>query len=259
MHNILLENEQIQALEVLVEGSRAQPRDARQPFRALRQHDRLVLPPHPGVPKDFPGFYPGDIKQLAREGLLTLEVGSTNTWTFEVTPRGNRYYEWLKQQQGSGVERVEQAVRSYLDAMGFSRRHPIAWEKWREAETLLWADETKTGSTTIGHLCREAHQEFAASLLARHPTPDAPDDKTRTKQRVRAVLQGLTIRSEAVRNLVTILAEYWAAVVDLAQRQEHAGLSEGESIMWEDSRRLVFQTLFSMAELDRLTDVAAVT
>lgn len=78
MDDILPEEEPIRILEVLVEASRSQPRDDRQPFIALRNstsdHERLILPPHRGLPKDFPGFYPGDIHQLHREILLDLQV-----------------------------------------------------------------------------------------------------------------------------------------------------------------------------------------
>lgn len=258
MHEIVLQEEQVRMLELLVEASRAQPRDDRQPFRALKDmtshHERLILPPHPGLPADFPGFYPGDIEQLAREGLLNLSISPKGTWKFEVSPRGYQHYDTLKQQQGRGAERVEKLVRSYIDTTAFAQRHPAAWEKWRAAEEKLWAEDSVQADTTIGHLCREAHQEFADSLLSRRPVASAPNDKAKTKNRIRTILENLPKGSDAIAATTQSLSDYWSAVLDLAQRQEHAGLKEGSALTWEDSRRLVFHTLFAMTELDRIVE-----
>lgn len=258
MHEVVLQEEQVRTLELLVEASRAQPRDDRQPFRALKDmtshHERLILPPHRGLPSDFPGFYPGDIEQLHREGLLNLSISPKGTWTFDVSPRGFQHYDTLKQQQGRGAERVAKVVRSYVDTAGFAQRHPAAREKWRAAEEKLWSEDSAQADTTIGHLCREAHQEFAASLLARHPVASAPSDKAKTKDRIRAVLGNLPKGSDAIAVANQSLSDYWSAVLDLAQRQEHAALKEGSVLRWEDSRRLVFHTLFAMTELDRVVD-----
>lgn len=255
MKSIVLEAEQVRALEILVEASRAQPSNERQPFRGMKDYttskERLLVPSRTGLPADFPGFYPGDLEQLASEDLLNLETSPRDTWTFAVTPRGYRYYEWLKQREGQPVARIEQSVRSYVDATGFAQRHPIAWQKWTAAEQHLWAADSVQSGTTVGHLCREAHQEFASSLLARHPVADADADKQKTQKRLRAVLAALPKRSEKVDAVATALVDYWSAVTDLAQRQEHGGLKEGEALVWEDARRLVFATLFAMTELDR--------
>lgn len=44
---------------------------------------------------------------------------------------------------------------------------------------------------------------------------------------------------------------YWGAVADLTQRQEHGVQKEGEQLVWEDARRVVFQTLLVMFEVDK--------
>ena len=38
---------------------------------------------------------------------------------------------------------------------------------------------------------------------------------------------------------------------DLAQKQEHGGQKEGEPLVWEDTRRIVFQTILVMFEIDK--------
>ena len=47
------------------------------------------------------------------------------------------------------------------------------------------------------------------------------------------------------------LVDYWHAVSNLAQRQEHAASREGSSLTEDDARRVVFQTLNVMVEIDR--------
>ena len=69
--------------------------------------------------------------------------------------------------------------------------------------------------------------------------------------KVRAVLVTSAIQSPAVRATLDSLVSYWGAIADLAQRQEHGAQKEGEALVWEDARRLVFHTTFVMVELDR--------
>lgn len=43
---------------------------------------------------------------------------------------------------------------------------------------------------------------------------------------------------------------YWGTVNDLVQRQEHGAQKEGEKLIWEDGRRVVFNTMVLMYEVD---------
>lgn len=53
------------------------------------------------------------------------------------------------------------------------------------------------------------------------------------------------------------LLDYWRKANDLVQRQEHGAAREpDESFIWEDSRRVVFQTLIVMYEIDRATNLS---
>jgi hypothetical protein len=47
------------------------------------------------------------------------------------------------------------------------------------------------------------------------------------------------------------LVAYWGTLSDLIQRQEHGALREGDALVWEDDRRVVFQTCVVMYELSR--------
>jgi hypothetical protein len=47
------------------------------------------------------------------------------------------------------------------------------------------------------------------------------------------------------------LIAYWGTVSDLIQRQEHGSQKEGKELVWEDGRRVVFQTAMVMLEFDK--------
>ncbi len=62
-------------------------------------------------------------------------------------------------------------------------------EKWVDAEKKLWISESKRELTTIGHLCREAMQLFATSLVEQYKLTEVDMDPAHTIARVRAVLK----------------------------------------------------------------------
>lgn len=250
LENILLEPEQEELLMTLVEAARNVPRSKRREFAILQSGAGDFLG-HPGLPKDKHQIYFGDVKILARAGLLNLD-SSRGTPLFDVLPLGFRYYEYLKKRAGEPVERIQATVGDYLNAHEFQNKYPEAFEKWSSAEDLLWRADTEQQLTTIGHLCREAVQEFATTLVERFQPPDVTADKARTVARVKAVLDlkaGEIGTTE--RRLLKALLIYWRRVNDLIQRQEHGAQKEEEELVWEDAQRVVFQTAIVMFEIGR--------
>jgi hypothetical protein len=57
--------------------------------------------------------------------------------------------------------------------------------------------------------------------------------------------------SKTDREFAAALLAYFGTTSDLIVRQEHAARKEGERLVWEDARRVVFQTASVMFELDR--------
>ncbi len=105
-------------------------------------------------------------------------------------------------------------------------------------------------SHTIGHLCRKAMQEFASALITKFNPPNVNLDPVKTVARVRAVLEHrASTLGSTEKTFLDALLPYWGTVVNLVQRQEHAGQEEGEPIVWEDGRRVVFQTAVVMFEI----------
>lgn len=144
---------------------------------------------------------------------------------------------------------VELLIQRYVDAPGFRARHPEAYEKWIDSQVFFGAGPERY-ATQVGHNCREALAALADGLMRQHEVD--PAGISGTQDKLRAVF-ALSTQSATERRFLNALVGYWRSVSDLAQRQEHAGLREGEILREEDSRRLIFQTLLVMYEADQAT------
>jgi hypothetical protein len=247
---IILESHQQDLFMTIVEAARSVSLDKRRKFLVAQTHqgDFLV---HPGVPASKQLIYYGDIEALADEGLLRLDYGS-NSPVFDVRPYGLRYYEHLKAEAGEPVERVESFFRSHVDSESFRNRFPDAFALWTRAEELLWKGETEEHYTTIGHICREAIQEFADVLARQYEVAENLPDKARTIGRLKAVIEKQrAVIPSTVSPFLGVLVNYWSSVNDLIQRQEHGAQREGQELTWEDARRVVFAALVLLTEIDR--------
>lgn len=74
----------------------------------------------------------------------------------------------------------EQLAVAHVHSDVFSARCSTAFAKWRDAEALLWQDESVKDLTTIGHLCRESMQLFVTRLIELHGVEDAERDPAKT-------------------------------------------------------------------------------
>lgn len=244
-----LEPEQEELLTTVVEASRRVRREAREKFFFIETLGGSELQ-HPGLGEATLPAYRGDIEVLGRAGLLQVSERQRGVLTFDVTPLGFQAYTELKRKSGQAIERVQAEVRSYLDSHSFQEKYPSAYGKWREAESLLWQVETERQATTIGHLIREAMQEFASSLSHRYGI-ETEAGKADTVRRIRSVLKEKGARGKTREAFLEALLAYWGTVSDLVQRQEHGAHKEGEPLEWEDGRRIVFQAAVVMFEVER--------
>lgn len=253
--NILLEPEQEELLVKLVEASRNVPREQRQKFLysdVWGNDDSRVAVRHDGFPSHTMRAFTGDIEDLADTGLLrlTMHPERADIRMFNISPLGYRFYENLKIKLGQPVERIQSTVREYLSSEQFQRDFPTAYRKWSEAEKHLWSADSERQLSTIGHLCREAMQEFAAGLIAIYKPPSTDSKIRDTIARIRAVLNHRAVSlGKKEKAFLDALLPYWGTVVDLVQRQEHGGQKEGEPLVWQDGRRVVFQTAVVMFEI----------
>lgn len=244
--------EQEELLAVMVEAMRSVPRNQRHPFLIL-EYDQGTLLSHSGLPaigKESYQTYIDDARELASRGFIHLEAMDYHSYRADVTTDGLHPYELTKTSKGEPIQRVVENARVYVLADEFRRGHPTSTAKWEQTEAALWSTDSGSQLTTIGHLCREAMQAFATESLARISQAAADPDAQRTINRLRAAFNA-KVDSPTVRRLGDALITYWAAVNELVQRQEHGAQKEGDPLLWEDARRVVFQTLFVMYEVDR--------
>ncbi len=249
---IFLEKEHKELLMRIVEAARRVPREARSAF--LLTHtgnpDMLI---HPRLPDTRLAVYPGDLKALAEAGLLRVSHSRGGSPFYDVNPLGFEYYRWLKTQSGEPVREAEAAMRLHLDSEGFRGRHPETYDKWVQAQSLLWGSESQSQLTTVGHLCREAMQLFASDLVAAAGPPGVDTDPSHVVARMRSVLKLQHGNlGKALSSYLDALIRYWGALSDLVQRQEHGAQKEGEPLTWDDARRVVFGTLCTAFEIDEV-------
>ena len=176
---------------------------------------------------------------------------------FDVRPEGFRYYEELRRKQGAGFERVERFVRMALESDRFRGLYPEAFERWSQAEALLWQRDVEAKLTNVGHTLREGIQRFATALVGHFSPPDVDENLAHDQARVKSVLaQKDDAIGETTRKA---LEAQWATTSNLVQRLEHGAQREGEPLTWEDARRAVFLVAAAMVEIDRTVDAAAPT
>jgi hypothetical protein len=249
----MLDEAQEALLVDLVEADRSVPRHERLPFYLAE-----TLGP-PGVQIIHNGWRDQDrrvpkvdLQTLASSGLLQGNY-ERGTQTYFVTNAGIQRYEKIKRAQGQPIERVQHQVRNYFNGERFNSRHPGAFKKWQEAEELLWKDGSEGAFTTIGHLCREAMQEFGTSLLRHQHITPRETDPAKIVDRIRQFLDARKPESGASHAaFLDALLVLWGTVSDLVQRQEHGAQKQGEPLGWEDGRLCVFHVMVVMFELDAL-------
>jgi hypothetical protein len=194
--------------------------------------------------------YPQDLIVLERGGLLHIDRHPSSMWEFFILPAGYAHYRSLKQAQGAPIERLEAAIRGWLDSERFQQHHPVAYRKWALAEERLLEANAEEHLTAIGLYCRDAVQEFVSGLIAQHEPANVDPDPAHDVARLRAVLRTRNLGTTLVPFLEALIA-YWGTVSDLIQRQVHGAQKEGERLGIEDGRRVVYQTLNLMYEVDR--------
>lgn len=249
---MILEDEQRKLLAQFVEAHRSAPPEARGDFIVLEtMGDPQASFIHSRVRRlAFKGSR-ADAEVLADAGLLRMSWGSRGTPKFYVLPDGIAFYEEMMS-AASPVQLVEADMTSYLASESFKREHAAAHDKWEQAARFLRAADSGAQLTTLGHLCREAQQAFAESLAARQKIDVSSIEPAKTVARLKAMVSArkATLGGTEALFLEALIA-YWGTLTDLVQRQEHGAQRDGGSLVWEDGRRVVFQTCVVMYELDR--------
>ncbi len=244
--NVELEPEQKELLCRLAEGEKNVPVGEREKFSCIAFKGQAVIY-HKGLPRGSISAMPVDVDILAGKGLIARQNA-----LFYVTPEGHAYYRWMKQSEAEPVQAVENEVRRFLVSAELKANYSNAIEKWLHAQSLLWTSESQDQYTTVGHLCRESIQYFANALVDQYKPTDIDPNRDHTVNRLRCVLSiSADVRGEKEKAFLDALVGYWEGVNGLIQRQEHGAQKQGNQLVWEDARRVVFQTLIVMYEVHR--------
>jgi hypothetical protein len=247
--DIVLENVQKELLKNLVGIERSLPPDKRGEFLVdspFGVEGDIFL--HTGGPQLI--GHMRDIEVLADYKFVNLSFKYQGPPRFYVTPLGIKFYEYLMSSDDPAGT-VENEYHKYLSSQEFQEKYSEAYDKWAQSEKMLWGEDSQQNLTTIGHLCREAMQEFADILIRKHDISGEIPPKSSTVARLRMVIDKYRdIISKTTIEFLNALIPYWGTVCDLAQRQEHGSEREGEQLVCEDARRLVFQTIVLFTEID---------
>lgn len=249
---IWLEKEQGELLARFVEAHRNTPHELRGKFIAAetKGEPQATFIHSRAANVRFQGSL-GDAEVLARLGFLGQSFGSRGSPLFFVLPAGVQFYERMRR-EADPAEIVEDETRRFLSASKFRDRHGVAAAKWNQAASLLWSADSQKQLTTIGHLCREALQAFADSLASEHQVDVSHIERAKTVARLKAIVASRSAAGELGKSksaLLDAMVAYWGTVSDLVQRQEHDAQREGVNLVWEDARRVVFQTCVVMYEV----------
>ena len=181
--------------------------------------------------------------------IIFCSHNSYSTTYFYLAPQ---HFEYLKEQSGQPIARIEGSVHTYLSSDSFLQKYSEAYKKWLDAENMLWKSESEQQLTTIGHLCREAIQELANTLIEQYQPPNVDTDKSHDIRRIEAILKFRAAELGQTENpFLEALLGYWANISALIQRQEHGAQKENQELLWEDARRIVFHTAILMYEIDK--------
>jgi hypothetical protein len=240
-----LEPEQEQLLVEMVEAANRVPR----PEQAWHLGDEDQSEVMRG-PWGHRSVLPDDVSAIEKAGLLKATHRSLYGIDYVLTPAARRHYASVKRRVGEPVARQEGSVRAFLESDELRSVAPAAFEKWGEAERLLWSANSENELSTIGHKLREALQDFASALVEAHEPADVNTDVAKTLDRLSAVIRQQHLGlGERRRRLFDALFGYCRVAIELVQRQEHGGQREGEPLEWEDGRRAVFHAAVVMLEV----------
>ena len=166
--DVLLEPEQAELLTRLVDAARNQPRDKRQKFFAYQTFGGDSIN-HPGLGGEMPAYF-GDVEILASQGLLLLSHEGIGEVSFDVTPKGLAYSDYLQGQpearampEGASSESMSQSQDVELKSMEYFVAHEFSKEQIDDLRRAIDAALSGSGLTPYyadgelrqGHIFRD--------------------------------------------------------------------------------------------------------
>lgn len=188
------------------------------------------------------------LEDLARFGLVHVSRPGRNR-KFAVGSDGQRFHQYLLEQEGSAPSQVEDELTRVVLGDEFSREHSSAAHHLREAFGLLWSGNTDPSSVSeIGDHLRKALFDLVDDIVG--------DDDGSPEQPIERLTKWLGDRSlhEREQRVLAALLELTRTTLRLDHRLNHVRdeLGKGEPApTWEEVRRAAFATAFTCYELSR--------
>jgi hypothetical protein len=246
-----LDNEQKQIFINFIDSFKDIVRDNRYKFVASHLSDDTTLIGHPLKPDSDITLYKIDFEALCRSKLFDCyDFNNPNEMQFIITHEAFNVYELLKNEKLTPLQRIENDTLDYIKSQCFIKKYPKAYQKWQMAEELFLKETKNKNLTTIGHLCRETLQEFADELLL-HKSIESEFSKSKIISKIKSVFEATNIGSTTTKHFLDALLNYWGALSDLVQKQEHDSQREGGTLKIEDARRIIFHSAIIMYEIDK--------
>ena len=82
---------------------------------------------------------PNDVYAIVKAGLLKATHRSLYGIDYVLTQAARRHYSSVKRRVGEPVARQEESVRAFLESDELKSNAPAAFDRWSEAERLLWS------------------------------------------------------------------------------------------------------------------------
>lgn len=246
-----LDQEQIKIFINFIDLFRNVVRDKQCKFVASHLADGTTLIEHPLKPNGKIKISKIDFEALCRNRLFYGHyLESPHQMQFIIPLEAIAQYEMLKNKRIAPLQRIENETLDYIKSDIFINRYPKSYAKWQMAEELFLLETDNRNLTTIGHLCRESLQEFSDELLS-HKSIKSEYSRSKIIAKIKCVLKLIDISSSSKSQFLNALLNYWGALSDLVQKQEHDNQKESEHLEIEDARRIIFHSAIVMYEIDK--------
>lgn len=141
----------------LVSAARSVPRRERGGFLSVQTYGGASIS-HPGLPGgEMEDYDEGDLRDLVENSFIRVTQRGGSDQQFELRPAAFAAYDAAHRDAAKPLEAQEQLAVEHLRSDVFSARYSEAFAKWRDAEAVLWQDESVKNLTTsaicVGRRC----------------------------------------------------------------------------------------------------------
>lgn len=169
--------------------------------------------------EDIPDPSEGSLKSLTAAGLLLVSYSPHGDQEYFPTDLGVKFVQWLSEQVGEPIDRIEDEVISLVDGAAFATTHPGAARHLSDAFRMSAAgDLSDQAVSAIGAHLRGALFDIVADV---EPSSQREDPDGALRKRLSRKIKDGSFTSDRERNALQSLVSLTASVLQLDQRLTH--------------------------------------